>query len=267
MQQHRILSLLSILVMIIIPVIGWFLIAQPQLDAAALADQNRTETETQIAVSSAIVQKLKEDSAKLPELNDDLNTLRTSIPAEVDSDGYIDGLDALAQVSGVVITGLTVDQPLVYTPAVPPVDPNAPVADAEAEPDGDAEGTAEDAPVAPAVDPSIVTSPLINSANFVAIPVTIELSGEWAPVLEFVDGLQTSPRLFLVTDLATEAVEGSRHSADGSDRRLHLRHPDRGRGQAAADQHGGEAARRLPHRLSSRPTARPDPDPTETPAP
>ena len=31
MQQHRILSLLSILVMIIIPVIGWFLVAQPQL--------------------------------------------------------------------------------------------------------------------------------------------------------------------------------------------------------------------------------------------
>ena len=96
MQQHRILSLLSILVMVIIPVIGWFLVAQPQLarrgrgGPAARGDRGADRG------SSALVAQLKEDSAKLPELNDDLNTLRTSIPADVDSEGYIDGLDALA---------------------------------------------------------------------------------------------------------------------------------------------------------------------------
>jgi Tfp pilus assembly protein PilO len=201
MQQHRILSLLSILVMIIIPVIGWFLVAQPQLAAAAAADQQRAETEQQIQLSSAIVQKLKEDSARLPELNDDLNTLRTSIPADVDSEGYIDGLDALARVSGVVITGLTVDQPTVYAPATAAV---APVA-----PDPAAEGEAAEEPVEPPADPAIVTSPLIDSTNFVAIPVTLELSGDWTPILKFVDGLQTSPRLFLVASLETRAVEGS----------------------------------------------------------
>lgn len=201
MQQHRILSLLSILVMIIIPVVGWFLVAQPQLAAAASADQQRVETEQQIQLSSAIVQKLKEDSARLPELNDDLNTLRTSIPADVDSEGYIDGLDALARVSGVVITGLTVDQPTVYAPATPAV---APVA-----PDPAADGEAAEEPVEPPADPAIVTSPLIDSTNFVAIPVTLELSGDWTPILKFVDGLQSSPRLFLVTSLETRAVEGS----------------------------------------------------------
>ena len=201
MQQHRILSLLSILVMVVIPVLGWFLVAQPQFEAAAQADQQRAETEQQVQLSSAIVQKLKEDSAKLPELNDDLNTLRTSIPAEVDSDGYIDGLDALARVSGVVITGLTVEQPSVYGPAEPAL--------AAVTPDASAEGEAEATPVAPPADPAIVTSPLIDSSNFVAIPVTIELSGDWTPVLKFVDGLQSSPRLFLVTGLSTMAVEGS----------------------------------------------------------
>ena len=45
MQQHRIISLASILVMLIIPVIGWFLIAQPQLAAAASADQQRADTD------------------------------------------------------------------------------------------------------------------------------------------------------------------------------------------------------------------------------
>jgi Tfp pilus assembly protein PilO len=200
MQQHRILSLLSILVMVIIPLAGWFLVAQPQLDAAAQADQQRTETEGQTQASAAVVAQLKADSAKLPELNDDLNELRTSIPAEVDSDGYIDGLDALAQVTGVVITGLTVDQPTAYVQADVPVPPAA-------------DPAATDAPVAPVVDPdvnpAIVTSPLITTDNFVAIPVTLELSGDWAPVLNFVDGLQTSPRLFLVTGLTTKLVEGS----------------------------------------------------------
>ncbi len=200
MQQHRIISLLSIIVMIIIPVAGWFLVAQPQLAAAAYADQQRAETEMQIQLSSAIVQKLKEDSARLPELNDDLNTLRTSIPADVDSEGYIDGLDALARVSGVTITGLTVDQPSVYAPATPAV---APVV-----PDPSVEGDAAETPAAPS-DPAIVTSPLIDSSNFVAIPVTLELSGDWTPILKFVDGLQTSPRLFLVSSLETRAVEGS----------------------------------------------------------
>jgi Tfp pilus assembly protein PilO len=204
MQQHRIISLLSVLVMLIIPVIGWFLVAQPQFSAAATADQQRAETEAQIQVSSAVVAQLKADSAKLPDLNDDLNKLRTSIPADVDSSGYIDGLDALAQLSHVAIVGLTVDQPLVYTPAVAPADPNAVAPDAAASGD-DAAAT----PPPPPSDPAIVTSPLIDGSNFVTIPVSIDINGEWGGILSFVDGLQSSPRLFLVTTLSTTAVEGS----------------------------------------------------------
>jgi hypothetical protein len=101
----------------------------------------------------------------------------------------------------VIITGLTVDQPTVYAPATSAV---APVT-----PDPAAEGEEAETPVAPPPDPAIVTNPLIDSTNFVAIPVTLELSGDWTPILKFVDGLQTSPRLFLVTSLETRAVEGS----------------------------------------------------------
>ena len=202
MQQHRIISLASIMVMILIPVIGWFLIAQPQLAAASLADQQRADMESQIQASTAVVAQLKADSAKLPELNDDLNKLRTSIPAGVDSSGYIDGLDALAQLSGVTISKLTVADPVVYSPAVPPVDPAAAAAAAEAaEAAPDGATPAETPAPAPVEDPAIVTSPLIDSSNFVAIPVTVNVSGDFASVLSFVDGLQSSPRLFLVTKL------------------------------------------------------------------
>lgn len=198
MQQHRIISLASILIMLIIPVIGWFLVAQPQLTAATLADQQRADAVAQAVASQAVVDQLKADSAKLPELEEALNELRTSIPAGVDPSGYIDGLSALAKISDVKITTLTVEDPVAYVPAVAPVDPNASAAETS-------EDATEGEPTAPVVETQgIVTNPLIDSTNFVAIPVTIEIDGKLSSVLKFVNGLQSNARLFLVSTLSTE---------------------------------------------------------------
>jgi Tfp pilus assembly protein PilO len=198
MQQHRIISLLSILVMLIIPVIGWFLIAGPQVTAAGLADSQRAEIETQNVASAAAVAQLKADSANLPKLNDELDQLRASIPADVDPSGYIDGLNAIAQVSGVSITNLTVEDAVAYVPATPPVDPAA-------TPPADDSTTTTPTPAPPAPEtPGIVTDPLITSDTFVAIPVQVEVSGDSVSVLSFVQALQTKARLFLVTGLNTE---------------------------------------------------------------
>lgn len=196
MQQHRILSLLSILVMLIIPVIGWFLIAQPQLAAAASADQQRQDVAAQVAASQLVVDKLKADSVRLPEMRKELDELRGSIPAGVDPSGWIDGLSALATISGVQITALTVSDPLAYSPAQPP---NAPATEQSAGEGDDAEGT--DTPAFP----GIVTSPLITSSNFVAIPVTVDVAGPADAILRFVNGLQTDNRLYLVNEFSTTA--------------------------------------------------------------
>jgi Tfp pilus assembly protein PilO len=200
MQQHRIISLLSILVMLIIPVIGWFLVAQPQLANAALADEQRADMEVQNAESAAVVAQLKRDSARLPELNNDLNTLRTSIPAGLDSSGYIDGIDALARIAGVSITSLTVEDPTAYHPA----EGAAPAGS------GDEESSDGDLP------PAVVTDPLVTSDNLVAIPVTVGVAGTWNAILKFVDGLQSSPRLFLVTTLTTATVEKGGKNLSGT---------------------------------------------------
>jgi Tfp pilus assembly protein PilO len=208
MQKHRVLSLASILAMLLIPALAFLLVAQPQLEAAASADQQRVETEAQITASAAIVAQLKADSAKLPELNGDLNDLRTSIPFGVDSSGYIDGLDALAKIAKVSITGLTVGDPEAYTPATPPVDPNAVAPDAAAQGDG----TVQE-PAAPAENPAIVTSPLIDGTNFVTVPVTVDVQGNWAGVLKFVQGVQSSPRLFLVTKMDTTTTDDGKIKA------------------------------------------------------
>jgi Tfp pilus assembly protein PilO len=209
MQQHRIISLLSILVMLIIPVIGWFLVAQPQLAAAASADQQRVEAAAQVAMTQAVVEQLKVDAENLPELVDELDDLRRSIPAGVDPSGYIDGLSALAKISGVKITALTVLDPLAYSPASPPADANAPAPEEPAEGEAAAEEgaageTPTETPAAPVDFPGIVTNPLIDSSNFVAIPVTIEVAGSQSAFLKFVNGLQSNNRLFLVFGLSTE---------------------------------------------------------------
>jgi Tfp pilus assembly protein PilO len=200
MQQHRIAVLLSVLIMLIIPVLGWFLVAQPQLAAAAIADKARLDAAAQIAASQQVVAQLKQDAAKLPELESDLDELRASIPAGVDPSGYIDGLSALAKVSDVQITELGVSDPLAYVPADPPAAATPP---APADTSGDASATPSATPT-PVDVPGLVTNPLVNASNFVAIPVTVEVTGSNAAILHFVHGLQSGDRLFLVTELNTE---------------------------------------------------------------
>jgi Tfp pilus assembly protein PilO len=193
MQQHRIISILSVLSMVVILAIGWFLIAQPQLAAASSADQKRADVAAQIAASQIVVAQLKADSAQLPELLDELDELRTSIPAGVDPSGYLDGLSALAQVAGVQITGLTVEDPVAYTAATPPVGDFAPAESEEV----DDESSSGDFP-------GIITHPLIDASDFVAIPVTIEMAGEASAIMRFINGLQSGDRLFLVSNFTTE---------------------------------------------------------------
>jgi hypothetical protein len=201
MQQHRIISILSVLAMVVILAIGWFLIAQPQLAAATAADQKRAAAAAQVAASQLVVAQLKADSAKMPELLNELDDLRTSIPAGIDPSGYLDGLSALAKVSGVEITGLTVEDPVAYTAATPPEGQFAP---AETEAETDEEGADESAAPPPADFPGIVTSPLINESDFVAIPVTIEIAGKSGSIMRFINGLQSGKRLFLVKGITTE---------------------------------------------------------------
>ena len=195
MQSHRILSGLTILLMGVLIVAGWFLVAQPQLAAADTANSQYNDVQSQIAVAQAQIVSLKSDQAKLPTLTKELSTLRQSIPSTVDPSGYVNGLNALAAASGVVISAISVSDPLAYTPPVSKAPPAAPA------------GSTATATAAP-VDPSQrsftpPTDPRITSSNFVAIPVTITTLGYWDPSLAFVKGLQSGKRLFLVTAIST----------------------------------------------------------------
>jgi len=201
MQSHRILSALTVFLMVALVAAGWFLVAQPQLASAATANTALAGVQSQISATQATITRLVGEQKKLPSLKKDLAALRLSIPAAAESSAYINGLDALAAASGVTITELTLADPVVYSSPVV-VAPPAPVAGAAASATPTPAPTAAKAPAptgwaAPA-------DPRITGANFIAIPVSVTTSGDWGTTLTFFKGLQSGKRLFLITGISTE---------------------------------------------------------------
>lgn len=198
MQTHRILSALTVFLMVALVAAGWFLVAQPQLAAASTANTTLVGVESQSAATQAAIKQLISQQKDLPRLTTDLAALRLSIPSGADSSAYINGLDALAAASGVTITQLTLDNPVLYSSPAPA--PAAPTTGATPSPTPSP--TVAKAPVKTGWTPP--TDSRITGANFIAIPVSVTTTGNWATTLTFLKGLQTGQRLFLITGISTE---------------------------------------------------------------
>ncbi len=201
MQTHRVLSALTVFLMVVLVAAGWFLVAQPQLAAADTANTALAGVQSQIGATQANLTRLVGEQKKLPSLTKDLAALRLSIPTAANSSEYINGLDTLAAASGVTITDLTLNDPVVYT---------APVVPSAAAPTGAATASPSPTPTPTATAPSTPngwtapSDPRITGANFIAIPVSVTTFGDWPSTLLFLKGLQTGQRLFLVTGISTE---------------------------------------------------------------
>jgi hypothetical protein len=200
-QNNRIWMIGTVTVMLVIVVAGWFLGAQPFIAAAAVADQQTADVAAQNAAQTAQIAQLTTQMKQLPQLKQDYKGLQASIPGTSNTAGFIKGLDALATAAGVQIVGFTVGDPLAYT-----VPTSVAAAAAAAAPAVSPAPTAKPTTAPPAVvstAPAVVTDPLITSDNFVGIAVAIDVSGQNANVLSFINGLQSGSRLYLVTGIKT----------------------------------------------------------------
>jgi Tfp pilus assembly protein PilO len=278
MQSHRIISGLTVLVMIVLVAAGWFLVAQPQLAAASTANDQAAQAQTQIASTQATLASLKSEQKNLSTLKEQAKGLQLSIPANVDSSAYIRGLDGLAAAAGVTITTITVADPQAYVPPVVAT-PVTPATTATASPSPSASASAAATPMAP-VDTgwTPTTDALITSSNFVAIPVTITVDGQWDGALAFIKGLQSGSRLFLVTGFTTkqgdEASSSGGVTANISGFIYALIDPKTAAVQAAAEKAAADKASETPTptptpTVSSSPnpssSATPTPTPSSTP--
>lgn len=195
MDKNRLWTIGCILVMVAVLVGGIFLGVQPQLAAAAAANQQRESVEASNAGQAAVLEQLKTDFDGIDVLKAELEPLSASVPSGTRMPALVNQIHALAGATQVTLDGLTVSDATPYTPV------EAPAAESESEPP--AEPTPATAAPTAGVPP--VTSPLITAANFASLAVTVTVTGSYGNALNFVNGLQTGDRLFLVTGLTTTA--------------------------------------------------------------
>jgi Tfp pilus assembly protein PilO len=203
------------LVMVASIALGWVLGASPLLDTARVADEARESAEAQNAAYTQELAILKEQFTGIDDLKDQLGELREEIPDGANLPAYLGQLSTDAQKHAVALATITVADAVAYAPtaAEAPV-VEAPPADAEA-PEG-AAALAAPAPVAEGAGVP-VTSPLVTAENFVTIPITLALKGDYDNVLAFVESLQKGTRLTSVTAFSTtkEGAEAAVAPVDG----------------------------------------------------
>ncbi len=207
MDKNRLWLIASVLVMALVLVGGWFVGVQPQLAGIADSEAQTAAVEATNEQNARVVAQLKKDSENLPALKAKLAELAASVPQGSDIPPFVDQLNALYSSSGVVCVDQAFADAVAYAPVV------APAASAPA-PGAASTATPTPAPTAPPTQaptagvPPVVSS-LITASNFAAQPVTITVRGQYANVLQFVNGLQTGARLFLVTGLSTAPTTGT----------------------------------------------------------
>jgi len=198
--DHRTKVIIGAVVMVLIVVAGWFLGISPQLEAASIASGQAATVRAANLTAQAKIDGLAQEADTLPALQAQLAELSSSIPSTADSSALLTQINSMAASAGVVVDGVTLDIATAYMPpaAADPatIDPAAPVVEA---------------------DPSATAyvDPRITSANFILIPVSINVTGPNANVLSFLAGIQSGPRLFLVSTYSStrNATAGEAGSA------------------------------------------------------
>ena len=190
---------------------GWFLGVSPKLGEAATADQQRAEVAAQNVGHERETAKIKKQYEQLPELKAQLAVLRAAIPAGDDLSTFLGELHQLEQQNQVSLTSFAAGDGRPYTP---PVSPAATDAKAAAEATAGTAATASETASAKDTAAPGATSPLVTADNFVAIPVTVIVTGSHQQAMNFIQGLQSGSRLFLVTDLSmTQEKDSANYEA------------------------------------------------------
>jgi len=202
-MNNRIWMIATAIVSVAILAIGFFLGVSPQLETAS---RNNAQTRDVNAINEAHeleLASLKKQFESLDSIQAEIDALRLQLPPGEDYSAYLRQVDKFADSAGVRLLSVTRGDPLPFATG------DLPAAGA-VEPPAEGEETAEgEAPEAPVSD-----NPTENS-NFVAIPVTFEISGDYKEFNSFVRKLQTGTRIYLATGMTHRLVTLTIESPDG----------------------------------------------------
>ena len=206
MEKHRLWVIASVMAIVAVVGLGFLLGVQPQLTALSAAESELAAVEANNAAAEAKLAALKVEFERIDELQVELTDLVQSVPTGANAPELVDQLDGLAKNGGLALIAITVADAQPYATVGEAV-----VALAEPEP-GVASTDSSMTPPAPAqVQPGAppITNALITPDNFAVLEVQVRVKGSYAQVLDYVNGLQSGPRLFLVTALTTTPPDES----------------------------------------------------------
>jgi len=177
MNSNRVWVIGAVLVMAVILVATWFLGVSPQLSAAALSKSDRETVENQNAAAEITLADLKTQYEGIDALKDELAVARLAVPADKDQATLLKTIGTFASKNDVVVTSLNFLDPLPYVDGV-------------------------------SVDPALGDAlTLVNSSNFLTIPIEMNVTGDYGDVMNFVQSIQTGDRAVLVHDLSMDGGE------------------------------------------------------------
>jgi len=192
-------------VSVVLLAMAWFLLVSPVLATASDTREQTRTTEEQNTVLAAKVAQLKKEFEHLDEYKAELATIATQIPPSLDLAPYIRQIDELAIANEVVVIELVPQTPYLVTLAETTGNPGAgaggavsteaqPAATPTPSPSASA-GATGDAAAAPV--PTKVEAP----AGMTAVPVTMTVLGPYEKAVTFLDAIQHTTRLFLVSGM------------------------------------------------------------------
>ncbi len=203
MDKNRLWTIGSVLLIVAVLGLGFLLGVQPQLSAIATANTERATVDATNAAAEVKLAALKKQFEGIDELKAELAPLVESVPTGANAPELVDQLDALAKGVGVTLTSITVNDAEQYTPVAAPAPAPVPEADAASESASADTAAVVPEPAAPAAGSPPVVNSLVTPGNFAVLQVQVVVKGTYAQVLDYVNGLQSGTRLFLVTTLST----------------------------------------------------------------
>jgi hypothetical protein len=181
----RIWTFATVIVIIIVVALGWFVGISPKLADAARFDADRRAVIAQNDAARVILAQLQADFEQLDELLLELEELRAEFPTDA---AYDDAIEEM--LNGMLAAGLALENVAINEPAPTTATVLADGAEAPA-PEVDGEG-------------------LLPAGSLLRVSVSVTVNGALPAILSYIDALQQSPRFAIIStgDYAAAAGTG-----------------------------------------------------------
>lgn len=170
----RIWTFATVLIMIAVVALGWFLGISPRLSDAARFEAERRSVEAQNDVARAAIAQLQSDFENIDELLLELEGLREEFPTAAQYDDAIEELLTRLLSAGLGLQNIAINEPAPTTPLVlqPGEEPLPPEIDGEG---------------------------ILPAGSLLGVPVAVTVAGPLPSILSYIDALQKSPRFSIIT--------------------------------------------------------------------